>query len=278
MSKSKKHDHEEHIDESWLIPYADLLTLLLALFIILFASSQIDAKKYDTVMKSLNAAFTGGADPFETSTLVPINDEANMTTKASSKPDGSQKQTGTGSGAAAGSAGTGAATDAAEAQRRKEEEDLSRLKVSLDRFIADNGLSGQLTTNLSSEKLMVTISDRALFDSGSATVKTNAKALAQAMAGMLGEYPGYRIEVAGHTDNQPIRNAEFDTNWDLSAKRALNFMKILLDKGKIDPSLFYSVGYGEYHPVADNGTAEGRAANRRVEVSILRHLSAKEGG
>jgi len=268
VSKAKKHDHDEHLDESWLIPYADLLTLLLALFIILFASSQIDAKKYDTVMKSLNAAFTGGADPFETSTLVPINDEANMTTQASSKPDGTAREAGSGAAAAS------PTPDSAEQRRQKEEADLNRLKINLDRFIADNGLSGQLTTNLSSEKLMITISDRALFASGSATVKQDAQALAQAMANMLGEYPGYRVEVAGHTDNQPIRNAEFDTNWDLSAKRAVNFMKILLGNGNIDPAMLYSVGYGEYHPLADNGTAEGRALNRRVEVSILRHASS----
>ncbi|MFD0698690.1 flagellar motor protein MotB [Paenibacillus sp. GCM10027628] len=263
MSKKKKHeDHEEHIDETWLIPYADLLTLLLALFIILFASSQLDSKKYDSIMHSLNNAFTGGEAPFSMSNLIPINQDANAT-KNNGKEQNPPKS-------------DGKQDSQLAAKLQKEEKDLEELKKSMDAFIKENHLSEQLTTKLDNEKLTITISDRALFDSGSATVKQEAQTLAVSMADLLSRYPGYQVEVAGHTDNIPIHRQDFETNWDLSAKRAVNFMKILLNNSKIDPASYHSVGFGEYRPIASNDTTDGRAKNRRVEVSILRNLKATD--
>lgn len=264
MSKKKKHeDHEEHVDESWLIPYADLLTLLLALFIILFASSQMDSKKYDSIMRSLNNAFTGGQAPFEMSNLIPIDNAASSTKNNNNNqnpPTKEESQT----------------ESQLAAKLQKEEKDLEELKKSMDAFIKENQLNEQLTTKLDSEKLTITISDRALFDSGSATIKQEAQKLAVSMAEMLATYPGYQVEVAGHTDNIPIHRADFETNWDLSAKRAVNFLKILLNNGRIDPASLSSVGFGEYRPITSNDTTEGRAKNRRVEVSILRNIKATD--
>jgi len=256
VSKKKHEEHEEHIDETWLIPYADLLTLLLALFIILFASSNMDAKKYDTVMKSLNSAFTGGMAPFSMSSLIPIDESANTTKSNGQDQNSAQSQLA--------------------AKLQKEEKDLEELQKSMDGFIKENNMGDQLTTKLDNAKLTITISDKALFDSGSATIKDDAKTLAVSMSDMLSRYPGYQVEVAGHTDNVPIHRQDFETNWDLSAKRAVNFMKILLENTKIDPSYYHSVGYGEYRPVASNDTTEGRAQNRRVEVSILRNVKATD--
>jgi chemotaxis protein MotB len=257
VSKKKKHDdHEEHVDESWLIPYADLLTLLLALFIILFASSKMDSKKYDSLMKSLNSAFAGGTGAFQTSNMVPINQDANFTKKQDDHSSTSQADN--------------KGTSQLNKDMQKEEAELEDLKQHVDKFIKDNNLSGQLETKLDNEKLMITISDRALFDSGSAVVKADSQTLAVSMSEMLSQYAAYHVEVAGHTDNVPIHRPEFETNWDLSAKRALNFMKIVLNNPKINPAMYSSIGYGEYRPVGPNDTTEGRAKNRRVEVSIIR--------
>ncbi|CAH1200060.1 Motility protein B [Paenibacillus allorhizoplanae] len=264
MSKKKKHeDHEEHIDETWLIPYADLLTLLLALFIILFASTQVDQKKYDTIMRSLNSAFTGGEAPFAMSNLIPIDNAANSTknnNKNQNPPPNEESKP----------------ESQLAAKLQKEEKDLEELKKSMDAFIKENNMSEQLTTKLDNEKLTITISDRALFDSGSATIKQESQNLATSMSNLLGQYPGYQVEVAGHTDNIPIHRADFETNWDLSAKRAVNFMKLLLVNTKIQPASYSSVGYGEYRPIAENATTDGRAKNRRVEVSILRNIKATD--
>jgi chemotaxis protein MotB len=91
---------------------------------------------------------------------------------------------------------------------------------------------------------------------------------------MLSGYKEYNVEVAGFTDNRPINTREFQSNWDLSAKRSLNFMKFLILNDQIDPSRYRSIGYGEYQPIDTNDTVDGRAKNRRVEVNILRQLKA----
>jgi chemotaxis protein MotB len=248
--KHKKEHHEEHIDETWLIPYADLLTLLLALFIILFASSQVDSKKYDQIMKSLNSAFTGGTGPFEVATSIPVlKDPATDTKKEDHKEETVSQQ-----------------------QMEQERKDLEELKQKLDGYIKENGLDSQLETKLTPDMLMITIRDHALFTSGSASVKPEAQKLAGAISDMLSQYPTYSIEVAGHTDNVPITRGEFETNWDLSAKRSINFMKYLLVNDKVGPGRFRSIGYGEYRPIETNDTVDGRSKNRRVEVNILRTI------
>ena len=251
MKKHKKEHHEEHLDESWLIPYADLLTLLLALFIILFASSQVDQKKYEQIMQGLNSAFTGGASVFESSSSVSIE-----------KPVASNGENR--------SLALEHNQDLTE-QLKRETQDMEDIKKKIDQYIAENGLTAQLETKLNPEMLMITIRDYALFDSGSAVVKPESQKLAFVISEMLSKYPNYNVEVAGHTDNIPINNLEFETNWDLSARRSLNFMKYLMKSNNIDQARFRTIGYGEYRPIATNHTEEGRAKNRRVEVNIIRN-------
>jgi chemotaxis protein MotB len=269
--KGKKHQHhEEHIDETWLIPYADLLTLLLALFIILFASSQVDSKKYDQIMQSLNSAFAGGTSVFEISSSVPISIASNVD---SGKAEGTNTQP------------NQQQMTSQELKERKEQQeqryqaelkDMQELKQKLDAYISENGLTTALETKLNEDMLKITIRDNALFQSGSAVVKPEAKLLAATISTMLSSYPNYNVEVAGYTDNVPIRTAEFETNWDLSAKRSLNFMKILMQNNQIDPSKYRAIGYGEYQPIETNDTAEGRSKNRRVEVNIIRQIKAQD--
>ncbi|WP_281888399.1 flagellar motor protein MotB [Paenibacillus sp. YYML68] len=268
MSKKKHSEHhEEHVDETWLIPYADLLTLLLALFIILFAASQTDQKKYETIMKGLNSAFTGGTGNFLPSSIVPITNDPNVESKKFDNPTSATPTE---------LVGQSGQSEAEQQMFQKEQADMENLKQKLDQYIAENNLNTQLETQLTHDLLMITIRDNALFASGDAAVKPEAKLLAVAISDMLSQYPNYRIEVAGHTDNVPINSAAFETNWDLSAKRALNFMKILLQNAQIGPERFRSIGYGEYHPIDTNDTAEGRSKNRRVEVSILRSIKAPD--
>lgn len=270
MKKHKKHDHEEHIDESWLIPYADLLTLLLALFIVLFASSQIDQKKFEQLSRSLNIAFHGGESVFLPSAVIPLNQSGMDKDK-----DDSEFKT-------AGETESNDENPPEQQQQQnefdKETQDLEELKKQIDEYIEVNGLTTQLKTGLDKEELKISISDNALFASGSADVRTEARVIAEAISDLLVEYPGYEIVVSGHTDNLPIRNSVFADNWDLSSKRSLNFMKILLSNDQLNEARFSTVGYGEHHPIAPNDTAAGRAQNRRVEVSVLRNIPAEETG
>ncbi|MNC28026.1 Outer membrane porin F precursor [compost metagenome] len=154
--------------------------------------------------------------------------------------------------------------------RQKEQEELEKLKKQFDQYIKNNGLTDLLSTKLNQSQLTITISDNALFSSGQAVVKDESRQLAKSISTMLQQFPNYEVLVEGHTDNIPISNSEYPSNWDLSVARALQFMKILLLNPYLDPVKFSPIGYGEYHPIADNATAAGRAKNRRVEVSILR--------
>lgn len=243
MARRQKKQREEHTDESWLLPYADMLTLLLALFIILFASSTIDATKYQQIMTAFNQNFQGGTGIIDYPVPVPTGVE-----------DPSEEQK----------------TDNSEESKKAEErEDLNELKEQIDEYIGHNELETELETNLSSDGLLLTIVDNALFHSGSADVREDALGLARSISELLVASAPRKIVVAGHTDDVPIHNAHFRSNWDLSSLRALNFMKILLDNERIDPRNLSATGYGEYHPVDTNDTEQGRARNRRVEVLIM---------
>jgi len=256
--KARKHHHEEHLDESWLIPYADLLTLLLALFIVLFASSKLDAKKFDQLVRSFNVALNGGVSVLDQPSAVPLDPNMaqqsfNRNQQAEQAVTEEQKQF--------------------EREFQKETEDLQRLQQQMEGYILQNKLQDKLQTKLTEAGLLITILDNALFDSGSAALKPEARKLAREMSAMLVPHPK-QVTVTGHTDNVPINKPEFPSNWDLSVKRAVNFLKVLLENKRLDPSKFSATGKGEYHPVASNTTAEGRAKNRRVEVAILRNLAA----
>lgn len=268
--RKRKPHHDEHIDETWLIPYADLLTLLLALFIVLFASSQIDAEKFKEVSTALNSAFSGNISFFENTETVQqdvnvIGDREEEKEKDEDNPNPAEQER-------------------EEMQNQlmerinQETEDLEDLKGSVDVYITENNLGSELDTELNSTQLKIVIQDNALFDSGSAAVKPQARLLAQAISELLVDYPNYDVVVAGHTDNDPIvnGNSQFRSNWDLSVTRAVNFMKILLNNQQLDPSRFSSTGFGEYQPIADNDTSTGKAKNRRVEVLIKRNISVPD--
>jgi chemotaxis protein MotB len=269
--RHKPHD-DDHIDETWLIPYADLLTLLLALFIILFASSSLDAKKFDQLSAVFNAAFNGGTGLFQKSTIVPITDTPADKSKKTIAEIAQGKQTPTQS-TLQQSQQSQQQQQIAQEQQVRETVELQELKQKIDKYIEDNKLTTELKTELNDKKLIIKISDNALYASGSATLKPEAQKLAVAISNILEQYPTYEVTVSGHTDNRPIQTQEFKSNWDLSSTRAVNFMTHMLQNTALVPANFSAVGYGEFRPIATNDTEEGRSTNRRVEVSIIRNIT-----
>ncbi|MFS0725007.1 flagellar motor protein MotB [Paenibacillus sp. 1P07SE] len=255
MSKRHKHnDHEEHADESWLIPYADLMTLLLALFIVLYSMSAVDAKKFEEMSEAFTLAFNTGSGVLDSPAVIRTGPQTELPVgKAPS--DGPLDRT---------------IEEQRKALMQKEQQDLEELKRQLDEYIRDHGLTTQLETQLNLAQLMLVISDNALFASGSATVKSESRELGLAIGKMLSQYPDYEVVVSGHTDTEPIATYQFESNWDLSGVRASRFLGVILTVDGLDPERFSAVGHGETQPVASNGTVEGRAKNRRVEVSIIR--------
>ncbi len=121
-------------------------------------------------------------------------------------------------------------------------------------------------------KLTVNILDRVMFDSGEADLKPDGEAVLRKVAAVLAQHPNLKIHVIGHTDNVPIRAGarnRFPSNWELSTARAIAAVRFLTEKASVDPRRLGAVGYGEFRPVADNSTAEGRAHNRRIAITVL---------
>jgi chemotaxis protein MotB len=121
-------------------------------------------------------------------------------------------------------------------------------------------------------KLTVNILDRVLFDSGEAELKSGGEEVLRKVAAVLAQHPNVKLHVIGHTDNVPIRAGarnRFASNWELSTARATAAVRFLSEKAGVDPRRLGAVGYGEFRPVADNATAEGRARNRRIAITIL---------
>ncbi len=121
-------------------------------------------------------------------------------------------------------------------------------------------------------KLTVNILDRVMFDSGEADLKPGGEAVLRKVAGLLEQHPGLKVHVIGHTDNVPIRasaRSRFPSNWELSTVRATAAVRFLTEKAGVDPRRVGAVGYGEFRPIADNSTTEGRAKNRRIAITIL---------
>ncbi|MFN2745952.1 MULTISPECIES: flagellar motor protein MotB [Bacillus] len=247
MARKKKHkDHEEHVDESWLIPYADLLTLLLALFIVLFAMSSIDAKKFEMLSKSFNAVFTGGTGMMDYSSFT---EPKTSTTEEGKSPDEPK--------------------DIAKIQKEKDRQSLKKIQDHINQFIKKKNLEKQVNTKLTDEGLLLSIEDNIFFDSGKAEIRPQDVQLAKEVSDLLVLNPPRNIVISGHTDNVPIKNSQFKSNWHLSVMRAVNFMSLLIENPKLDPKIFSAKGYGEYKPIAPNDTEEGRRKNRRVEILIL---------
>ncbi|MDP4085553.1 MAG: flagellar motor protein MotB [Bacillota bacterium] len=258
--RKKKHHDDEHMDETWLVPYSDLLTLLLALFIVMFAMSSVDAQKFQLLSRAFNQMFTGGTGLLNYQSPTPQGQvDAPDIKKKDQKRDQYQSENPT--------KVTNQQVD--QLAKQRDQEELKALQAKVNTYIQKNNLINKLQTSLTNEGLLVTIRDNVLFDSGSADVRNVDIKTANEIGNLLIMNPPRNIIISGHTDNVPIKNSQFESNWELSVMRAVNFMKIVLKNDKLDPRWFSAKGYGEYQPVASNATADGRSKNRRVEILIL---------
>ena len=280
MARRRQH-HEEHLNhEAWAIPYGDLVTLLLAFFVVMYAISSINEGKYRVVADALSAAFggpprtlkplqvgnvqlRGGA--FDHPSVVntgarrgpaePVPVEIPMPLRrrdALPQPHGGNGQ---GTAAGEGVAGAGA--------RLQLQQLGSRIEEALDDLVQ----RGLVRVRRGHGYLEVEIQSDLLFPSGAAMPTAAALATVRQLAVVLRDVPN-AVRVEGYTDNQPIRTLLFRSNWDLSVARATSVVHELVAEG-IAPQRMAAMGYGEYQPVADNATVAGRNANRRVELVIL---------
>ncbi|MCY9004272.1 flagellar motor protein MotB [Peribacillus frigoritolerans] len=248
--RKKKQRHEEHIDESWLVPYADILTLLLALFIVLFASSSVDAVRFQQLSNVFNQVFTSGTGFMDFPSDSPSNE-----------PTSPEQRTG---------------AEDLEKLGKNEQEELTEVQERVNAYIEKNDLTEKLGTNLTDEGMLISIRENVLFESGVAEVRSENRKMAKEISGLLVMDLPRNIIVSGHTDNIPIKNSKYESNWDLSVMRSVNFMKLLLENKDLDPEMFSAKGHGEFKPVASNETKKGRAKNRRVEILIVPRTEINE--
>lgn len=243
--KKRGKKHEEEASEAWLLPYSDLMTLLLALFIALFAISQTDQTKLQALAQAFTAAFNMGGPSFFNQAGPNVSPQRQL---MNSEDLGNQAYL-------------------------QENQNLQDLKEQLDAYIQQNSLEEQLSTQLEEEGLMIRIKEKALFPSGSAELVGESQRIGPIVAGLLAAVPE-RVLISGHTDTDPISNAQFPSNWELSSTRAMTFMKFLLSiNSNLNPARFSAIGYGEYRPIALNDTPEHKQQNRRVEILIARTFS-----
>ena len=237
--RKKRNRVDEGVDESWLLPYSDLLTLLLALFIVLFASSTVDVEKMEKMSAIFSEVFDGGQGIMESSAPTPVP------IRKDSVGEGEENSS-----------------------YIEDQKSLGEIQDRVDEYIAVHELENQFETAISDEGLLVTIRDSVLFRPGMAVISDEYLPLAEELTELLVFDPPRHIVVTGHTDNVPMNNEEFGSNWELSVMRAVNFLKLLVDNEEVNPLLFSAKGYGEFKPIESNDTAAGRNKNRRVEVLI----------
>jgi chemotaxis protein MotB len=249
----KAHENEER----WLLTYADMITLLLALFIVLFSVSSVSVSKYGTLKASLRDAFSGAVLTGGKSIMQAGSSDTTKVTDsgaAAIMPDSPSSRT----------------AKAGDAAAREEEQELQRLKQRLDAYAAQHGFSQRVETVVSRRGLVVRLlTDRVLFDSGESVLKSEGMPLLGEVSSLLQVDKRHPILVEGHTDDVPINTPQYTSNWELSTARATQVTRYLIGRG-VSERRFGAAGYADIHPLASNATATGRARNRRVEVVLQR--------
>ena len=278
---ARRQHHEEHVNhEAWAIPYGDLVTLLLAFFVVMYAISSVNESKFRVMSDALNAAFGGPPR-----TISPIQlGQAQLRGSAFDRP--SPLAPGAKAAPAAftpvkavrvrqvlelptfGRAGFARlkAESAQEAHARRERQ-LNSLGRQIQHALGELMRMKLVTVRRGDTYLEVEIQSDILFASGVATPSPVALTTVRKLATVLRGEPN-AVRVEGYTDDRPIRTAQFPSNWELSAARAASVVHVLTDEG-VDAGRLAVVGYGEHQPIADNGSAAGRNANRRVLLVIL---------
>ena len=276
--------HEEHTNhEAWAIPYGDLITLLLAFFVVMYAISSVNAGKYRVLSDSLFAAFrgtprtmdpiqvgekqTGSGSELESAVIQSALKGQQRSSLAPVPVEGGNLNTGTSPVAnklppRAGTAGTRASAAAGAAAQA-----LTRVADEVAHALDDLVKQNLVVMRRSEFWIEVEIKTDILFPSGSAQLGPNAIDVLQRLGNALAPYPN-PIRVEGHTDNKPIKTVAFYSNWELSAARAGSVVRVLQSRG-VNPERLAVIGYGEQRPVQSNDTEQGRNANRRVVVVIL---------
>jgi len=250
MRRSTKRAQEHVSHERWLISYADFITLLFAFFVVLFASVYRDNQAIKKLSRAIHdgfqslGAFSASGTGLETpSSNLQANQEAHapidLDSVASTTTNPSPPSI-----------------------------DVLKLRRELEAAIGKELKNREVTMQITPEGFVISLRELGFFDSGQAELLPGASEKLGRIAKILSK-PGLDLRVEGHSDNQPIHNTRYRSNWELSAARAMTVLLLLINQCNFDPKHISASGYGEFRPVADNSTPEGRRANRRVDLVVL---------
>ncbi len=264
MAKKRQEDPPKGAP-AWQATFSDLMNLLLCFFVLLFSMSSVDAEKFEMVVASLQSSISilsGGGSAIGDGQLVSAgvnqlefldsyyNDMANSKTKNESSTDSNQDNT----------------VEEFEQMGLSESEKMSE---DIEEQLESSGLSDEVEIEFNSNYVQLSLSGAILFDSGKADIVSDAYPVLDKVSEILENYTANIIEVEGHTDNVPVSGkGKYESNDVLSMYRALSVADYIRAKTDLNPAYIKSSGRGDYVPVADNSTAEGRARNRRVEIKI----------
>ena len=266
MPDRRKASPPEAPSKAWLDSYADAMTLLLAFFVLLFAMSNLDVRKYEAFFEGLN----GPIDKAGEGTLEGSVEEALPPPYPSPVAEATAEES---------SSATTTTTSPVGDECKEQELENELFRVTLEEAEAlaqqlDDALSVPLaesdySVDLEQRGVVLRLADNALFASGEASLDEVAQGVLAVVAEVLVGHPGNDVEVEGHTDNRPTSTARFATNWELSSARATNVLRELLADAELEPARFAAVGRADTIPRGDNDTEEGQAENRRTEIVVM---------
>jgi chemotaxis protein MotB len=269
-------EHSEHVNhEAWVIPYADMLTLLMGLFLVLYGMSSLDLRKFEAMAQGLNEALGSGERIISPLDTAPGGAAPRILDDA---PPAIDLDVGADVIPQVGPSRQERAEAALEREEREhlarlqEEESFDDVRATITRRAEELGLAEALDFRREPRGLVVTIlSDRVLFAPGSAQVRPEGAEILRLVAEAVRGVPN-PLSVEGHTDDRPITTASFPSNWELSTARATTVLQELVASGAVASEHVSAAGYADQRPLADNATADGRARNRRVELVVLSQL------
>lgn len=249
MARRRRVEEPEN-HERWLVSYADFITLLFAFFVVMYSISSVNEGKYKVLSQALVGVFN---DPDRSVKPIPIGEERPLTTRAAQP----------------------LVTDSelSEAAIGEAADPLQTIANDVRQAFGDLIASDQLTVRGNELWIEIELKSSLLFGSGDAMPSDMAFSIVDKVASILKPFDN-PVHVEGFTDNLPISTAQYPTNWELSTARAASIVRMMAMEG-IDPRRMAAVGYGEFQPVADNASADGRGRNRRVVLVISRNLDVR---
>lgn len=254
--KNEYYSNSNDYINRWVISYADFVTMLLALFMIMFATSHMGENKIKDVNQSIKKVFTqktiteDSQEKIEEAAIQEINQTQTNVKNVETKTDKPQVF----------ESSTNSILDGGDGI-------LDASKV-MEQIKEDINTETSIKVLKSNKGIVIRLNDTMLFDPGSDIIKAEAIATLEKIADSVAKFQN-PIVIEGHTDSMPIMTNRFPSNWELSTARATNIIKYLIQQKKLPPSRLSAVGYGEYMPIEDNSTPQGRAKNRRVDIIVL---------